>query len=250
MSKSIYIRFYEELNDFLPHAKRKKEFEHRYFGNHTIKDIIESIGVPHVETDLILANGKSVSFNYKPDNNERISVYPVFESLDIKPVTHLRPKPLRNTKFIADVHLGKLAKYLRLVGFDTYYENDLDDDVIVDISLKDKRVVLTRDIGILKNGMLTHGLWIRNQKPKNQLREVINRLNLHNNINPFSRCMNCNGLIEKVNKKDIRYKLKPNTDKHFNNFYRCTKCSKVYWRGSHYEKMINFIEEFKVQESK
>ena len=237
MAGNIFIRFYEELNDFLPERKRKKEFEHTYFGQPSIKDIVESLGIPHTEIDMILANGQSVNFNYKPGNREHISVYPVFESFDISNISHLRPKPLRETKFILDVHLGKLARYLRMLGFDSLYENNYSDQQIIDISVKEKRIILTRDLGILKNSTVTHGYWLRSQNPKKQLSEVVNRLDLADNIKPLYRCMKCNGIIEKVDKNDIINQLQPKTKKYFNEFFRCSQCKKVYWKGSHYEKM-------------
>jgi len=242
MPKTIHIRFYEELNDFLHRQKRKTTFEHSFTGNPSVKDVVESLGVPHTEIDLILVNGESVTFNYKPAENDLISVYPVFESLNISYITHLRPKPLRKTKFILDVHLGKLARYLRMLGFDTLYENNYPDPQIIDIAKNEKRIILTRDVGILKNSAVTHGYWIRSQNPKEQLKEVITRLDLSVNIKPLFRCMECNGIIEQVDKKEIIDQLKPKTKKYFNEFFQCTQCKKVYWEGSHYEKMINSIK--------
>lgn len=170
MSKKIHIRFYEELNDFLPKKKHKIRFEHTYNGKPSIKDIIESMGVPHTEIDLILVNGKSVGFNYYPENRDDISVYPVFENIDIQELNHLRPKSLRETRFVLDVHLGKLARYLRLTGFDTLYNNSFEDREIVEISKDQKRIILTCDVGILKYNDVTHGLWIRERRPKEQLK--------------------------------------------------------------------------------
>jgi uncharacterized protein with PIN domain len=230
------------LNDFLPAAKRKKSFSHSYEGNMTIKDIIESLGVPHTEIDLILANGQSVDFKYKSNENDQISVYPVFESLDIGTVTRLRPKPLRETRFILDVHLGKLARYLRMTGFDTLYENDYEDNQIIKIAKNEHRIILTRDLGILKNGNVTHGYFIRSQNPKAQLREVIARFDLKDQIQPFNRCMSCNGKIVHVDKKEIEDQLLPKTLKYFDEFFRCIGCGKIYWEGSHYKKMLNRIE--------
>jgi len=241
MPTTIHIRFYEELNDFLPKKRRKIPFHHTYNGNMSIKDVFESLGVPHTEVDLILVNGESVDFNYKTKNNDYISVYPVFESLDIKNVTKLRPEPLRITKFVLDVHLGKLARYLRMLGFDSLYENNYSDPQIIDISIKEKRIILTRDIGIFKNRLVTHGYWLRSQKPKEQLTEVINRFNLSNSFKPFNRCIECNGSIQVVDKQKIANKLKPKTKKYFNEFYQCTICERVYWEGSHYHRMIERI---------
>jgi len=242
MPSNIRIRFYQELNDFLPLSKRKNTFQHIFSGSMTIKDIIESLGIPHTEIDLILANGESVTFIYRPCNKDYISVYPVFESLDISGVTRLRPEPLRMSAFILDVHLGKLAKYLRMLGFDTLYRNDYEDQEIIDISVKEKRIILTRDIGILKTSKVTHGYWIRSQQPGAQVKEVIRRFDLAKSINPLNRCIECNGRIENVNKDEIISQLKPKTIQYFHEFYRCTGCGKVYWEGSHFSKMLNKIE--------
>lgn len=238
MPRTIHIRFYEELNDFLPNHRKKKTFDHQFSGQPAIKDVIESLGIPHVEVDLILANGQSVDFNYRPGDNDLISVYPVFESLDITQVTKLRPRPLRNIKLILDVHLGKLARYLRLLGFDTSYETNLDDDQIVAVAVNENRIVLTRDIQLLKNSLVTHGYWIRSQKPVEQLLEVIRRLDLSEKIRPFHRCMKCNGIIRHVDKTEIIEYLQPKTRSNFENFYRCEHCQRIYWNGSHYQRMV------------
>jgi uncharacterized protein with PIN domain len=245
MSKTINIRFYEELNDFLPKAKRKTSFSHTFTGNMTVKDVIESLGVPHTEIDLILLNGESVDFKAKPKNGDFISVYPVFESLDVSSLIKLRSEPLRQTKFILDVHLGKLAKYLRMLGFDTLYQNDYEDDKIIEISVNEKRIILTRDIGILKNGKVTHGYWVRSQKPKIQLNEVLERFDLNSQIEPLNRCIECNGQIIRADKEEISALLKPRTRKYFHEFFQCTNCRKVYWEGSHYSKMLEKIDLFR-----
>ncbi len=247
MPRVIQIRFYEELNDFLPRDRKKKPFLHSYSGNHTIKDIIESLGIPHVEVDLILVNGESVDFNFKPCDHDLVSVYPVFESLDISSVTRLRPKPLRTIKLILDVHLGKLARYLRLLGFDTIYETWLEDDQIVSVAFKENRIVLTRDIQLLKNGHVRHGYWIRSQKPLEQLKEVIQRLDLSGKIQPFHRCMECNGIIREVEKTAVIGFLKPKTRAHYEDFYQCEQCHRVYWNGSHYQRMVSMLKNLGIQ---
>jgi len=239
--KTAHFRFYEELNDFLSEQKRKKEFAYGFYGSPTVKDAIEAIGIPHIEIDLILVNGKSVTFDHRLSEKDTVSVYPVFESLDISPAIKLREYPLRETRFILDVHLGKLVKYLRMTGFDTLYEKYYSDSEIVEISLKDRRIILTRDRGILKYRSVTHGYWIRSQNPSEQFREVIRRFDLVNCFHPFYRCMSCNGLIKKARKDEIIDKLKPRTIQFYNDFYQCAKCSKIYWQGSHYKKMKEFI---------
>jgi uncharacterized protein with PIN domain len=239
-----YFRFYEELNDFLPAKKRKQLFSYEFLGNPSVKDAIEAIGVPHVEVDLILVNSLSVNFSCKLKNADSVSVYPVFESFNIASVTHLREKPLRDLKFVADVHLGKLTKYLRLCGFDIYYRIDLSDQEIINLSISDKRVILTRDKELLKNKLVTHGYWIRPVKPQEQLKDVILYFDLKKRITLFTRCMECNGLLEDVSKKEIIDRLLPKTRQYYRKFKKCPDCNRIYWNGSHYQNMKRDIKVF------
>ncbi len=240
--KTAYIRFYEELNDFLPPSKRKIKYKLTFFGSPSIKDIIESQGVPHTEIDLILVNGKSVKFGYKLKDKDDISVYPVFESLDISKVQRLRPKPLRRPKFVLDVHLGTLAKYMRMLGFDTKYENDYSDEQLINISLKEIRAILTRDLGLLKHSKVTRGYWVRNTKPVKQIEEIVKRFDLNNEVNEFSRCIRCNSVLEPVAKDKVIAQIPPKVKDYQSEFYYCSKCCKVYWKGSHYIKMNSLIK--------
>jgi len=242
MNHIAYLRFYEELNDFLPTSRQKKEFSFQFVVSPSIKDAIKSLGVPHTEIDLILANGNSVDFFYRLKDGDRISVYPEFETLDIIPLIKLRPKALRNTRFILDAHLGKLARNLRMLGFDSLYRNDYDDLQIINDSVKEKRVVLTRDLGILKHGNLTRGYFLRSQDPWEQTKEVIDRLHLSNQLKPFTRCMECNGQLNSVSKTEIEHLLEPGTRSNFDKFYQCISCGKIYWPGSHYQKMVQRID--------
>lgn len=175
---TAFFRFYEELNDFLPEERYKKWFLHEFIGNPSIKDTVEAIGVPHTEIDLILVDGESVGFDYKMCGGERVSVYPVFESFDITSLVRLHSKPLREIRFIADITVGKLAKMLQSLGFDTLFRDDFTDKEIVELSLKEKRVILTRDKSILKFRRVTHGYWIRHDDPDKQLEEVVSRFQL------------------------------------------------------------------------
>ena len=243
--KQISIRFYEELNDFLPKQLRKKDFNYTFTGNPSIKDVIEAIGIPHPEVDLILVNGKSVDFQYNIQAGNRISVYPVFELIDISPINRLRPEPLRNPRFILDINLGKLATKLRMLGFDSLYQNNFKDNEIVNIASSENRIVLTRDQGLLKNNKVTRGYWVRNTNPKKQIVEIINKFDLQSKIQPFSICMVCNGRIEKVEKNDIINLIPGKVKMYFNEFYRCTHCAKIYWKGSHYIKMQKEIASLK-----
>ncbi|MGK9369397.1 Mut7-C RNAse domain-containing protein [Melioribacter sp. Ez-97] len=239
--KSATLRFYEELNDFLPPAKRKVPFQYRFYGSPSVKDVIESCGAPHTEVDLIIVNGNSVGFDYRIKEGDYISVYPEFESIDITPVQKLRPSPLRNPRFILDVHLGRLARYLRICGFDSLYRNDFSDEEIIDISVNEKRCILTRDVGILKNNKVVRGYWIRNQSPVKQLREVVGRFDLAGAVQPFSLCIECNVKLNKTEKEKVENLLPPKVKKINTEFYRCPNCKKVYWKGTHYKKMIELI---------
>lgn len=243
--KTLTIRFYEELNDFLPKKKKKQAFQVTFSGRQTVKDIIEAQGVPHAEVDLVLTNGISVDFGYIVNPGDIISVYPVFETLDISSVTRLRKKPLRNPKFILDVHLGRLVKYLRLLGFDTIYRNDFTDNEIIETAATEDRIILTRDVGILKRNEVNKGYWIRNQDPKEQVKEVVKRFDLYRHVEPFKHCLECNGLISKVSKESIQDRLLPGTRKYYDTFYQCPDCQRIYWEGSHYQRMLKTIREIK-----
>lgn len=241
MNKKITIRFYEELNDFLPEVKRKKRFTHYFIDQTSVKDLIESLGVPHTEVDLILVNGKSVNFKYIINNGDDISVYPVFESFDITEVQHLRPKPLRKPKFVADVHLGKLARYLRMIGLDVAYKNNFDDEEIVKISLNEKRVILTKDREILKRNEVNRGYFVRSTKAEEQVQEILNHFNLKKEIKEFSRCIECNELLAPIKKELIVNQLPRKVAQSQNEFYQCPSCKKNFWKGTHYLKMLSFI---------
>ena len=241
LNKYVSIRFYEELNDFLPPQKKKKRYDIPFNGRQTVKDLIESQGVPHIEIDLILINGHPVDFNHIVHENDDISVYPEFESFNISGLTPLKNRPLRDSKFILDVHLGRLAKYLRAMGFDTLYRNDYDDSEIADISNREKRIILTRDKGLLMRKNVRRGHWVRNTRVKEQVFEITRKFDLSSKITPFKRCMDCNGLIEQVSKESILQLIQPGTRKYYEDFFRCHDCHKIYWKGSHYGRMNLFI---------
>ncbi len=239
----ITLRFYAELNDFLPYSLRQRAFTASVPAYHTVKHIIESFGIPHTEVDLILADDMPVDFTYRPRVGQRISVYPAFLSFDIAPLAHLHPSPLRRICFIADTHLGKLAGYLRMLGFDTLYRQDYADQEIAEIAAREKRIVLTRDRGLLKRNLVTHGLYIHATRPRQQVTEVVQRLQLAALTQPFTRCLACNYLLEEVDKQQIANRLPPNTEKYYDTFQHCPNCGRIYWKGSHYDKMQKFIEE-------
>ncbi|MBI9011778.1 MAG: Mut7-C ubiquitin/RNAse domain-containing protein [Clostridiales bacterium] len=247
MRLNVTIRFYEELNDFIKEELRKKQIETSFYGKRTVKDLIESYGVPHGEVDLILINGESVGFDYIVNDKDLISVYPVFERFNINGLSKLRQSSLRETKFILDVHLGKLAKYLRLLGFDTIYDHEMDDPELALISNKNKRILLTRDKGLLMRRLVERGLFIRNNDPYKQCLEVLEKLDLWDTIHPFSRCMVCNQEIEKIEINTPKYKLietliPPKVKEWCTVYNYCSNCHKIYWKGSHWNRMNIFLD--------
>lgn len=241
MSGQVTLRFYEELNDFLPYARRRRDFAHNFRDSGSIKDLVESLGVPHTEIDLILVNGQSVDFGYQVQDGDRISVYPVFEALDISPVTHLRPRPLREPRFVLDSHLGRLAAYLRLLGFDCLYRNDYGDPILADISAREHRILLTRDRRLLMLKQITRGYYVRAHLPHAQLGEVMARFDLFSVRRPFTRCLHCNGLLHPVAKEAVAARLLPRTRQYYDAFWQCDSCGKLYWKGSHYRRMQELL---------
>ncbi|MBW2612698.1 MAG: Mut7-C ubiquitin/RNAse domain-containing protein [Deltaproteobacteria bacterium] len=241
MKVKTTFRFYEELNDFLPVHRKKVDFDVKFEGKRSIKDIIESLGAPHTEIDLILVNGKSVDFHYILQDKDRVSVYPVFESLNIIDVTHLRIFPLRRTKFITDVHLGKIAKYMRVLGFDVYYNSLLSIREIIEISKKENRIILTTSRKLLKFKDVSHGIFIRPAATTKQIKRIIDYLDIKEIIEPFTRCLWCNTLLNIVLKEDILEKIPPKTREFCNEYVQCQSCDKIYWKGSHYIHMEKVI---------
>jgi hypothetical protein len=237
-----YFRFYASLNDFLPSEKQQKSFIYSFQNNPSIKDAIEALGVPHPEVELILVNGESVNFSYSIQEEDRFSVYPHFMTLDLGLLKVLRP-PLSLIRFVLDGHLGKLATYLRLLGFDTCYCNDSADEELAAISHAEERILLTRDIGLLKRSLVTYGYWVRAINPKQQIIEVLRRFALFSQIQPFIRCLRCNGNLVLVEKEEVFARLPPKTRQYYNEFYICQECKQLYWKGSHYAELQQLIEQ-------
>jgi uncharacterized protein with PIN domain len=234
---TVTVRFYEELNFFLKPEQRKCPYSASFRPGDTVKVLIESLGVPHTEVDLILADGRSVSFAYRLRGGEHISVYPVFESLDIGSLTRVRPEPLRKPSFVLDVHLGRLAKSLRMLGFDTLYTNSMDDASLSEISQRERRILLTRDRELLKRSLVSHGYCVRATRLSEQLAEVVRRFDLGPRLRPFSLCLRCNEPLEAVRKSEVLDRLPEHVAAAHRRFRRCPRCGRIYWRGTHWENM-------------
>jgi uncharacterized protein with PIN domain len=237
------FRFYAELNDHLPLDQQYRTMDRDFFVPLSVKDWIESFGVPHTEVDLVLINGESSNFTRLVQNGDRVAVYPVFESFDIAPEVRLRPQVLREPRFVLDVHLGRLGSYLRLLGFDVTYDNVASDPELIRISTEGKRILLTRDRGLLKHSALTHGYWVRETNSRRQAAEVVKRFDLFGRLRPFTRCLACNELLRAASKEDVRGRIPERILEWCDEFQECDRCGRVYWQGSHYRRMRRWIED-------
>ncbi|MDD2740424.1 MAG: Mut7-C RNAse domain-containing protein [Methylomonas lenta] len=236
------FRFYAELNDFLAPPQRHHSLPYRFSGHPGIKDPIEVFGVPHTEVALIIVNGRAVGFDYQLQTGDRTAIYPIFKTLNITPEIKLR-SALPTPRFVIDVNLGKLAKRLRMLGFDCLYRNDYHDREIAAIAADNQRIVLTRDRRLLFAKRIDHGYWVRAVKADQQIIEVLSRFNLSGLIAPFARCILCNGKLAPVDKQNILELLEPKTKLYYEIFYRCTECQQIYWKGSHIENMQRHFKE-------
>lgn len=237
----VTVRVYGPLNDFLPAHRRQADWLSAVDGHPSVKDLIERAGVPHPEVDLILVNGKSVGFDHAVRGGDRVAVFPQFTTFDVASLTRVRPRPLEPLRFVADVHLGRLARHLRLAGLDTAYSTAADDASLADVAGRERRILLTRDQGLLKRRAVTHGYFIRETHPHRQLVEVLRRFGPLE-LRPYSRCLRCNGLLAEVPKTAVEADLPPRTREHYDHFEACANCHRVYWRGSHWNRLKQAID--------
>ena len=237
--KTVYIRFYAELNNFIQEKYQFKRFRYSLPDNDSILKIIDRFDIPLENIDLILCDNKSVNKFHVPDENSKISFYPVFEKFDIDGLSKIRENSLRNTKFIVDVHLKKTAKYLRFLGFDSLYSNRFDDEEIINISLEEKRIIISGDRDLINDSRVERGLLIVNNILDKKLRKIIKYFQLEKDIKLFSRCMVCNTVLKKIDPR--KYNISNYLIENHKCFKKCENCNKIYWKGSHYRKMKNKI---------
>jgi uncharacterized protein with PIN domain len=242
VDRSVEVRAYAELNDFLPPDRRSVTFRQPLGFHQTVKDLIEAAGIPHTEVDAIIINGTSVGFDHLPGNDDLIGVYPVFESIDIRPILRLRHEPLRDTRFVVDSNLGGLTRLLRMLGFDAVFRNDFADDEIARISASEKRVLLTRDVALLKRKEITHGYYVRTTDPLEQASETVRRFDLAGSLHPLSRCLECNNPLEAVAVDEVKDLLPEAPLREHKAFSCCRVCGRVYWPGSHYSRMTEKVD--------
>lgn len=241
MLKNSLVKFEidEEFHKFT--RKKKIFFKKNYILKRkcSVKDIVESFGIPHTEVGSLLKQGKELSFDYFPSHGDCIAVKKIIPPVNVKTKTKLRPFKYNEIKFIADVNIGKAAVLLRALGFDTLWEDRLEDKVIANIAETEKRIVVTRDIDLLKRKSIDYGMFVDSMEPFEQTRLVVERFGLNPPYNLFSRCTRCNGVLKSVEKEDIIERLLPKTKLYYNTFFICPGCQKIYWEGSHREKIIN-----------
>lgn len=235
------FRFYADLNDFLPRERRSATFFLNFELHPSVKDMIESIGVPHPEIDMVLVNGTPVDFAYSVRDGDRIGVYPAFTSIDVSSLLRLR-QPLRELRFVLDTHLGRLATYLRLLGLDSVYDNSAGDSELARVSHDEDRILLTRDTGLLKRSEVVYGYFVRETEPIRQAIEVVRRFDLAAAAVPFHRCLRCNSVLQLASKDSVFEQLEQNTREHFEEFRTCPSCNRIYWQGSHYDHMQELVQ--------
>ncbi len=239
MSARAIVRLYAELNDLA--RGRKGSVVHEFVGCVAVRDLIERMGIPHTEVDLVLVNGESVGLDHVVCDGDRVSVFPVFESIDVSSIQRVRERPLRRTGFVLDVHLGALARILRMFGFDALYRTDADDDELAEMA-SEGRILLTRDRGLLKRRAITHGYLVRHTRPRDQAAEVLRRFDLLGQARPFTRCIACNGVLEALSPDLLPPEVPPRVRATHEEFSRCPSCGRVFWRGSHYRAMMATLE--------
>jgi uncharacterized protein with PIN domain len=238
-----WVRCYAALNDFLVSARRFTEFPIEFHVSPSVKDLVEGAGVPHTEIDLVLVNGEPVAFAHKVCNGDRVSVYPRFESIDVGSVTRVRPPQLHDIGFVVDTHLGRLARYLRLLGFDAHYESGATDGELARISVDEGRVLLTRDRGLLKRGEVIYGYAPRHVQPRAQLLEVVRRFDLEARLAPFTRCLECNGMLRPARPAEVAGRVPERLRRAGAHFRACDGCGRVYWEGSHHARLALLVDE-------
>ena len=238
----LEVRAYAELNDFVAAQSRGMTARRPFRSHQTVKDVLEAMGIPHTEVDLILVNGDPADFCHRPTSGDRIAAYPMFEALDIGPTARLRPVPLRDPRFVVDVNLGRLARLLRVLGFDVWWSSDADDPTLADVSRSERRILLTRDRALLKRRAITHGLFVHSQDPEQQTLEVLRRLDLKQRLAPFTRCLRCNGKLAAVAKEEVIDLLEPLTRRYYEQFSQCQDCGRIYWAGSHHARLVTLVD--------
>lgn len=246
MQQKAEFRFWGRLRPLLP-QRVDGCCEYLFSGQPAIKDSIEALGIPHTEVDRIKVADESVGFCYRLQHGDRVAVYPFAYLPASATDPGLSPPLPEKVAFILDVHLGKLARRLRMLGFDCRYRNDYSDPQIIAQSLREQLIILTRDRGILKHACVEQGYLVASQQVEEQVREVLDRYRLYCQIQAFRRCPTCNGVLAEVAKEKVLARLQPKTARYYYDFRCCRECGRIYWQGSHYTKIENWIRQLRQQ---
>ncbi|MFN0202789.1 MAG: Mut7-C RNAse domain-containing protein [Bacteroidia bacterium] len=242
---TILLAFFDELPFFLPKNYREGDFyNYTCAPNESVKDCIEAQGIPHTEVEWILANGNSVNFAYQVKEHDKIEIYPYSSQLDLPVI--VRPN-LSKIAFITDANVGKLTKNLRLMGFHVRTDEGVPDKEIAAISERENLIVLSRDIGLLKRKNVTFGRYLHSEKIEEQLIEVMKRFDLPDKIRPFTLCLVCDGKIQQIEKETVQARVTHTIYQEHKDFYQCENCQKVYWEGSHFDKMKENIAKVRAE---
>jgi uncharacterized protein len=226
-----HFLFVGRLNDFLPRDQREQLLAVDFRERQSVKHLAESLGVPHPEIGQVQVNGREGTLNTIMQAGDRVEVHPIPNGCPVEP------------RFVLDGHLGRLAAYLRMLGFDCLYQNDYKDEDLAEIAQSEGRILLSRDRRLLMRKVVVHGYCLRSLDSTEQLSEVIRRFDLMQRIVPFHRCLRCNHPLELVAKEAVIDRLEPLTKLYFDEFQICPACQQIYWKGSHYEKMKMLIEQ-------
>ena len=235
------LRFYEELNDFLPRAARKRDLRIPFDPPAPARHLVETAGVPHTEIEILLLNGESVDLEVPVRDGDRLAAYPEVVCFDVAPLVRLRAEPLREPRFVADAHLGRLARDLRILGFDTLHANDLGDGALAREAAGGGRILLTRDRQLLMRREVMRGCYLRAARPEEQLAYVVRRLQLCRLVRPFTRCSACNAAVAPSGREAVARDVPDGVLHRYDLFWRCPGCGRVYWQGSHWRAMAGRI---------
>jgi uncharacterized protein len=218
-----------ELQPFLRPGRRGTLITVGCDGVSTLGHVVESLGVPLTEVGRLLVNGEPAAAGHRLVGGDVAEVQPV-----------RRPQPLPAARFVLDVHLGTVARRLRLVGVDCAYANDRDDDALIEQANAERRVLLTQDRGLLRRRALWLGAYVRGGRPDAQFRDVLDRFAPP--LAPWTRCVTCNEPLSPAAKADVEPQLQPGTRRSYDSFARCTGCGRVYWRGAHSRHLEAIVE--------
>ncbi len=237
---TIALTFHGDLVLFLKREERDLPVRRALSHKASVKDVIESCGVPHPEVDLIIVNGKPVDFPFQLNTDAALEIYPVSAASELFPDYRLQAR--NELAFVADGHLGKLTRDLRLLGIDVSYRPQALDSELLITMIRERRALLTRDRRLLMHRVVQTGYYPRSQHPIKQTAEVIKRFNLAGKLAPFQRCLHCNERLNAVPKEAVLERLEPLTRLYYHEFRCCRKCGQIYWRGSHFEHLQNRVD--------